>query len=129
MIRKIILTALLLTAGLASAVAAAGPEFRVDNATFDGGDAVVNSKVNAVFTITNTGTDTLKITSLRAPCGCTVAQYDPAIAPGETGAIRPVVDLVNMRPGRMSRVVHITTNAPNAQAVTLTITANIIENK
>jgi hypothetical protein len=121
MIRKILLV-LIIAAGFAIA----DPVLSIDNTTFDGGTVPENAKVEAVFRLTNTGTKPLRITSVRAGCGCTVVSYDTVIAPGKTGVIKPVVDLKGFRPGRSSRSVNITTNAPNMQAVTLVVMYNIV---
>ncbi|MDR2578465.1 MAG: DUF1573 domain-containing protein [Chitinispirillales bacterium] len=121
MIRKI-LSVLVLAAGFA----VAAPALSVDNITFDAGLVPENSKVEAVFRFTNTGTRPLKITNVRSGCGCTVVAYDTVIAPGRTGVIRPVVDLAGFRPGRSSRSVNVTTNASNMPAVTLVIAYNIV---
>lgn len=102
-----------------------GPVLRVDETEFDGGLVAQNGKVEAVFTLRNIGTDTLFITSLRAPCGCTVAEYDQVIPPRSVGYVRPIVDVTGMSRGRMSRTVNLTTNAVNMPTVTLVVTANV----
>ena len=125
MIRKI-MCALFAASLLAAAVAA--PELKVDKSTFNGG-AVNEGKdvsVKAVFKLTNTGNETLRITSVRPGCGCTVVKYDSVIAPGKTGVIEPAVNITGFRPGYMSRGVTVTSNAANNPTVNLTIEATII---
>ncbi|MDR0331213.1 MAG: DUF1573 domain-containing protein [Chitinispirillales bacterium] len=118
------LAALLLPA-MAAAVFAA-PELKADKTVFNGGDAAEGSSVKAVFKLTNTGNEPLKISSVRPGCGCTVVKYDSVIAPGKTGVIEPVVNLKGFRPGFMSRGVTVTSNAANTPTLSLTIEANVM---
>ena len=124
MIRKT-LSALFAASLLAAAVAA--PELKVDKPTFDGGKVAEgkDASVKAVFKLTNTGNEPLKITSVRPGCGCTVVKYDSIIAPGKTGVIEPVVNIQGMRPGRMVRDVVVTSNAAANPNVRLVIEADI----
>jgi hypothetical protein len=125
MVRKI-LCALLLTAGLATVAAA--PELKIDKSTFSAGTVTEgkDAKVRAVFKLTNTGNEPLRITSVRPGCGCTVVKYDSVIAPGKTGVIEPEVNITGFRSGLMNRDVTVTSNAANSPTVKLIIEANII---
>jgi len=124
-IRKTI-CALFLTAGLAALMAA--PKLKIDNMTFNGGSVAEgrDTVVKAVFKLTNTGNEPLKLTSVRPGCGCTVVKYDSIIAPGKTGVIEPVVNIKGFRPGHMSRGVTVTSNDADNPSVSLTIEANIV---
>ncbi|MCL2690156.1 MAG: DUF1573 domain-containing protein [Chitinispirillia bacterium] len=115
---------ILLTAGLTAVFAA--PKIEVNNATFSGGEIAENSKVEAVFRLTNTGTKPLRITNVRPDCGCTVAAYDTLIAPGKTSVFKPVVDVRGMRPGLMRRGITVTSDAANSPTLRLMIEASII---
>ena len=73
-------------------------------------DIVVKGEViKHAFQIRNEGDTTLEITDVRPACGCTVAQYDKQIAPGEVGAIN-----IRMRTqdfaGPISKAVAVLTN-------------------
>ncbi len=46
--------------------------------TFDFGWAPDNSKINAEFTLKNTGSDLVPLTSVQPTCGCTVPQFTPS---------------------------------------------------
>jgi hypothetical protein len=118
------LSALLLTAGAAAAVFAA-PEIKVDKMTYNGGDAAEGSVLKAQFKITNTGNETLKITSVRPGCGCTVVSYDSVIAPGKSGFIKPEVNLKGFRPGQNSRGVTVASNAASNPTLHLMIEFNV----
>ena len=123
MIKKTI-AAVLLTAVFAAALAA--PRIEVDNTTFNGGNIAENSKVEAVFRLTNTGTKPLRITNVRPDCGCTVASHDTLIAPGKTSVFKPVVDVRGMRAGLMRRGITVTSDAANTPSLRLTVEAAIV---
>jgi len=114
----------LLAAAAAAAVFAA-PEVTVDNMTYKGGEAAEGSILKAQFKLTNTGNETLKITSVRPGCGCTVVSYDSVIAPGKSGFIKPEVNLKGFRAGQMSRGVTVTSNAANNPTLHLMIEATV----
>ncbi|MCL2433912.1 MAG: DUF1573 domain-containing protein [Clostridia bacterium] len=116
---------LLLTAAMFAALYAV-PQVKIENETFDAGSVSENTKINAVFQLTNTGTQPLRVTQVRPDCGCTVADYDTLIAPGKTGVIKSAVDLKGMRPGLMRRGVNVTTNSAENPTFKLTIAATII---
>jgi hypothetical protein len=118
------LSALLLVAGVTAVFAA--PEVKVDKMTYNGGKASEGSILKAHFKLTNTGNETLKITSVRPGCGCTVVSYDSVIAPGKSGFIKPEVNLKGFRPGDMSRGVTVTSNAANNPTLHLIIEATIL---
>jgi len=113
------LAALLVAAGAAAVLAA--PAVKVDNMTYKGGKAAEGSILKAQFKLTNTGNETLKISSVRPGCGCTVVSYDSIIAPGKSGFIRPEVNLKGFRPGDNSRGVTVTSNAENEPTLHLMI--------
>jgi len=117
------LSVLLLTAGAAAVFAA--PEIKVNNTTFNGGDAAEGSILKAQFKVTNTGKDTLKITGVRPGCGCTVVSYDSIIAPGKSGLIKPEVNLKNFHIGQNSRGVTVTSNDAKNPTLHLMIEFNV----
>lgn len=70
------------------------------------------------FVFKNTGNAPLLITNAVGSCGCTVPEWpkDP-IAPGKTGTIKITYDIAN-RPGKIDKVVTITTNEVSATDAT-----------
>ena len=78
-----------------------------------GNIGVINEgeRVETIFTFTNTGKADLIIQDARGSCGCTVPEYpkNVPIAPGDSGKIRVSFD---------------SSNKPNLQQKTVTITAN-----
>jgi len=87
------------------------PVMSFDKGIHDFGVIQEGSRVETVFTFTNTGKSDLIIQDARGSCGCTVPEYPKnlPIAPGATGEIRVSFD---------------SNNKPNLQQKTVTITAN-----
>src|ERR1041385_3351827 len=60
----------------------------VGGTTYDFGDAYTGNKVDRLITVRNIGTDTLRITDVKAQCGCTAAMMtQKSIAPGDSGKL------------------------------------------
>jgi len=78
------------------------------------------------FNFTNVGTDTLKLTAVRASCGCTTSSYtkDP-IPPGGKGYIEAVYNPAN-RPGAFNKAITVTTNDPDNPTIVLSIKGEVI---
>jgi hypothetical protein len=87
---------------------------------------VVNKgqRVTHEFQIRNDGDSVLQITEVRPSCGCTVAEYDKSIAPGEIGAVKATVDTRNFK-GGIAKSVRVFTNDPANPQIDLVIKANI----
>jgi hypothetical protein len=80
-IAPLILTVIILTAATVSA----GPILTVQPESFDFGYAPQNAKVNHLFTLTNTGNETLVIDRVVPGCGCTQAPLkDKILEAGES---------------------------------------------
>lgn len=78
-----------------------------------------------VFTFTNIGNDTLRITAVRPSCGCTASDYtkDP-ILPGATGKIEAAYNAAG-RPGPFNKAITVTTNDPDNATIVLTIKGEV----
>ena len=96
---------------LASKAVSNAPVMSFDKGIHDFGVIQEGSRVETVFTFTNTGKSDLIIQDARGSCGCTVPEYPKnlPIAPGASGQIRVSFD---------------SNNKPNLQQKTVTITAN-----
>lgn len=77
------------------------------------------------FKMVNTGDSTLRITNVRATCGCTATQHTTApIAPGDTATVTVTYNPVG-RPGQFNKTVYVFTDGtPHKSA--LTIVGNVI---
>lgn len=76
------------------------------------------------FAIRNEGDAPLQIQEVRAACGCTVADYDKVIAPGQTGKVRVSVDTTTFN-GAIAKGVTVFTNDPATPQMELTIRAQV----
>ena len=87
------------------------PVMTFDKTIHDFGTIQEGERVETIFTFTNTGKSDLVITDARGSCGCTVPEYpkNMPIAPGASANIRVSFD---------------SSNKPNLQQKTVTITAN-----
>ncbi len=123
--KKVFLSLLLLaaaTVGFNNAVSAqevtsdqivAGAAISVDKDVHDYGTIENGANGVCVFTITNTGSDALIISSCKGSCGCTVPTWPKEpIAPGATAEISVKYD--TKRPGPINKTVTISSNAVNS---------------
>lgn len=76
------------------------------------------------FQFTNNGTEPLKLTQVKASCGCTTPKYPTTdIMPGETANIKAEYNSSG-RPGTFNKNIFVTSNAGD---VTLTISGNVVK--
>jgi hypothetical protein len=88
----------------------------------DFGTVAKGEKLDWSFEIKNTGTKDLEILSAKPACGCTVADFDKVIKPGQTGKVVAHVDTTNFA-GPISKSVAIETNDPSVPQAQVTISA------
>lgn len=88
----------------------------------DFGTVPKGAKLDWSFVIKNSGEADLQVLSAQPSCGCTVADYDKVIKPGQSGKISTVVDTTSFS-GPISKTVTIQTNDPNTPAAQLTVHA------
>jgi len=112
----LLVAATLLAAGKPKAVAV---EPIKDLGTVPKGEKIVND-----FVIRNEGDAVLEITNVQPACGCTVAEFDKTIAPGQTGKVHAVVDSSTFS-GPISKGVSVFTNDPDNPQIELTIRAKV----
>jgi hypothetical protein len=133
--------AMILMAATIIAVVAVGQEFAASltkletiNATaafrwtateFDFGKIQKGISVTHEFTFTNSGSEPLIITSVKASCGCTVTEYSKEpIAAGENGFVKATYDA--SKAGAFNKTVAINANT-EGEAVLLTIKGEVVE--
>lgn len=90
----------------------------------DVGVVAKGEKIVHDFVIKNEGDAPLEITSVQPACGCTVAEFDKTIAPGQTGKIHAVIDTVTFN-GPISKGVAVATSDPDTPEIQLTIQAKV----
>lgn len=106
----------------AAATAAKGPRLTLTEPIKDFGTVPKGQKLDWAFEVKNTGTTDLEILSAKPACGCTVANFDKVVKPGQTGKVEAHVDTTNFA-GPISKAVALETNDPNAPTAQVTITA------
>jgi hypothetical protein len=114
----------LLLALSAGPAAAAGPKVVAIEATKDVGNVPKGEKIVHDFQIRNDGDAPLQITEVRAACGCTVADYDKTIAPGQTGKVHVAIDTATFN-GAISKGVTVFTNDAQTPQLELTVKARL----
>jgi len=95
-----------------------GPHAEVTKPMKDFGEVPKGKKLQHDYEIKNTGDEDLVIRRVVPACGCTVADYDEVIAPGETGKVRAEID-TNILGGRNRRFISVYTNDPENPVVRL----------
>lgn len=88
----------------------------------DFGTVPKGHKLDWAFEIKNTGTADLEILSAKPACGCTVADFDKVIKPGQIGKVSAHVDTQGFA-GPISKAVTLETNDPNTPTAQITISA------
>lgn len=82
--------------------------------------------IEAVFPFTNTGETTVRITDVKAGCGCTTLKPDREVyASGESGAITAVYR-VGERKGPQSVSIHVTTEGESSASHELHLNVNVL---
>ena len=88
----------------------------------DFGTVPKGEKITYAFQVKNTGNADLEIIAAKPACGCTVADFDKIIKPGQTGKVTAHVDTVSFA-GPISKSVTLETNDPATPTAQLTISA------
>ena len=108
----------------ATVLAAGQPKLVAVEPIKDAGTVAKSEKIAHDFVIRNDGDAVLEITNVQAACGCTVAEFDKSIAPGQTGKVHLVVDTAEFN-GPIAKGVTVFTNDPATPQVELTVRAKV----
>ncbi len=100
------------------------PKAVIVEATFDAGTIAKGEQVVHDFLIKNEGQATLEIQRVEPGCGCTVAQFDKSVAPGQTGKVHAVVETTTFN-GPISKGISVYTNDTDNPRIQLTIQAKV----
>jgi hypothetical protein len=104
--------------------AADGPKMNVPERIKNMGKVAQGAVLDVDFPIVNEGDETLEIKAVRPTCGCTVADFDREIAPGETGYIKAKLDTQDFA-GPISKSILVMTNDPQDPTTTLVIKTEV----
>src|SRR6185295_10789310 len=122
---KTVILALCAALLVAATVLAAGkPKAVAVEPIKDVGVVATGEKIVNDFLIRNDGDAVLEITNVQPACGCTVAEFDKSIAPGQTGKVHAVVDTTTFN-GPIAKGVSVFTNDPDTPQIELTIRAKV----
>ena len=103
-----------------------GPKIGVQQLEHDFGNINQGDVVNHSFVIANNGGDILKVTDVRASCGCTAAKPEKnELKPGESTNINVSFNSKG-RKGPQVKTITVTTNDPEQPSLKLNIKCNII---
>jgi hypothetical protein len=104
------------------------PKIKVHpSTTIDLGDIYQGQKIGRTVTVMNIGDDTLKITGVKAQCGCTATLIDKKeVAPNDSAKLDITFDSQSWL-GKVTKQVYITSNDTSNSKITLQLTANIIQ--
>jgi len=105
---------------------------KIDEDSYDFHDIEQSTKAEHNFLISNTGTDTLIISSTRPSCGCTAAVLDAKdnrIPPGGTSRLKVTFDANNKPEGPIMKSVTITSNAKNTPDAMVHIQGRVVKSK
>jgi hypothetical protein len=108
----------------ASLLAAGKPKATVAEPLKDVGTVPKGEKIVHDFVIKNEGDADLQITNVQPACGCTVAEFDKLIKPGQTGKVHAVIDSTTFS-GPISKGVSVFTNDPDHPQIELTVHAKV----
>jgi hypothetical protein len=103
-----------------------GPKATIQVTDYDFGNVEQGKMVDHKFVITNTGGDILKITDVRASCGCTAAKPEKSeLKPDESSSIMVSFNSTG-RLGSQQKYVYVVTNDPSNQEIKLKISGNVL---
>ena len=106
----------------AGSEAAKGPRLTLTEPIKDFGTVPKGTKLDWSFEVRNTGTTDLEIIAAKPACGCTVADFDKLIKPGQKGKVTAHVDTTAFA-GPIAKTVTLETNDVNAPTAQISITA------
>ena len=98
------------------------PRLTIIEPVKDYGTVPKGEKLEWAFAVKNTGTTDLQIIAAKPGCGCTVADFDKLIKPGQTGKVTAHVDTTNFA-GPIAKGITLETNDPSNPTAQLTIHA------
>jgi hypothetical protein len=105
----------------------AAPKMTFEEMVHDFGEVDPGSRNTAQFKFTNTGTAPLEIYNVQPCCGVTTRGLSAGqvYEPGQSGALELTFP-ASSQPGSVLRYIHIQTNDPTQQTVTLTFKAEVV---
>lgn len=122
--RPVILALCAILVAAATLFAAGKPKAVAVEPIKDAGGVAKGDKIPHDFLIKNEGDAELEIVNVVPACGCTVAEFDKTIAPGQTGKVHAVLDTASFN-GPISKGLTVFTNDPDNPQIELTLRAKV----
>jgi hypothetical protein len=102
------------------------PTLILQQNSYDFGDIKQGEKVSHTFVLSNGGGDLLKISDVKASCGCTAAAPEKKeLAPGESTNLIVTFNSTG-RMGKQSKTIRIFSNDPDNPEMVLSFTGNVV---
>jgi hypothetical protein len=102
------------------------PTLILQQNSYDFGDIKQGEKVSHTFVLSNGGGDLLKISDVKASCGCTAAAPEKKeLAPGESTNLVVTFNSAG-RMGKQSKTIRIFSNDPENPELVLSFTGNVV---
>jgi len=102
------------------------PTLILQQSSYDFGDIKQGEKVSHTFVLSNGGGDLLKISDVKASCGCTAAAPEKKeLAPGESTNLIVTFNSAG-RMGKQSKTIRIYSNDPENPELVLSFTGNVV---
>lgn len=102
------------------------PTLILQQNSYDFGDIKQGEKVSHTFVLSNGGGDLLKISDVKASCGCTAAAPEKKeLAPGESTNLIVTFNSAG-RMGKQSKTIRIFSNDPENPELVLSFTGNVV---
>ncbi|MDR1780865.1 MAG: DUF1573 domain-containing protein [Tannerella sp.] len=122
----LVLSVILLTAGMASAQQLEAAINVTDSASYDFGEILeADGPASHVFTVVNEGEKPLVISRVVPSCGCTTPEWTKEpIAPGKTGEIKVTYNPAG-RPGKFIKTINVYSNGKANGSFLLTIRGSV----
>jgi hypothetical protein len=98
------------------------PRLTLTEPVKDYGTVPKGDKLDWAFEVKNTGNADLQIIAAKPGCGCTVADFDKVIKPGQTGKVTAHVDTTAFA-GPIAKSITLETNDPSSPTAQLTLHA------
>jgi hypothetical protein len=116
---------LCLGSGLLRVTAEAAPRIRVETPRREIPELLAGESAEVAFSLSNTGTDPLRIVKVSTNCGCTTTSYPAALAPGEKGVLKATMAANILWQGRVEKQITVISNDPEQPEVRLQFAAQI----
>ena len=131
--RKIIAAGLvlLLAAGVYGVASAQGkpagksPKVVIEKKIVQVGEILEMQNVEHTFMIKNAGSAELQITDVKPSCGCSVADFDKVIAPGQEGKVHIKIDGKKIGAGAFDKAFAVKTNDPENEQFNLAVQGTV----